>query len=379
MNKNILIINTHPNINSLFDLFEELNNWDYSFYLLTSDHKLLAKFKDKNWFAKKIWLGSDLTNFFSTMAFFALLPLWYLFALGYLLYFKTKKKIKIVICFNQREKFIITLIAKILKLKIYWLECPSVDYNALNRALKNFYKLNARLVQIINFNNFTKTQLINSGLKPKNIYPVPLGIKLSRWQHQENIFTKMAQVKQKNLSRKFFTIGTVTELDNKKNFEVLFQAIKKCLTVIPNLQLIVVGEGLERKNLAWLAKKMEIDTFVWFVGEQIYLKKWLDNFDLFIFINKTLTLNDLNTALYALLAGLPIIGPNHIGLEDIIFHNKNGLLIDIYDGETLAQNIIKIEQNLHWRIRLGQNGKDVVNKFFTLNKMAKRFAEIIQI
>jgi glycosyltransferase involved in cell wall biosynthesis len=377
MNKNILIINTHPNINPLFDLFEELNNWDYSFYLLTNDNKLLAKFREKNWFAKKIRLGLNLTNLFSVVVFLAFLPLWYLFALGYLLYFKANKKVEFVICFNWPEKLIITVVAKILQLRVFWLECPNIDYPALNRALKNFYKLNSRLVQIITLNNFTKTQLINFGLKPKNIYPVPLGIKLSRWQHQENIFTKMAQAKQKNLNRKFFTIGTATQLDNKKSFEVLFQAIQKCLTVIPSLQLIVVGEGPERKNLAWLAKKMEIDTFVWFVGEQIYLKKWLDNFDLFVFTSKILTLGDLNTALYALLAGLPIIGPSHIGLEDIIVHNKNGLLVDIYDGETLAQNIIKLEQNLRWRIRLGQNGKEIVNKFFTLNKMVKRFAEII--
>ena len=54
------------------------------------------------------------------------------------------------------------------------------------------------------------------------------------------------------------------------------------MPVIPNIQLIIIGEGEERKNLSWLAKKMEIDNLVWLVGEQEQLKKWLDSFDVFL-------------------------------------------------------------------------------------------------
>lgn len=378
MNKNILIVSSHSDINPLFDLWEELNHKGYSFYLLSNDTGLLAKFKERNWFSKKIWLWPNLANPFSVLIFTISLPLQCLMALTYLLYLKTNKKIELIVCFNWPEKLIVTPVAKILQLKIFWLECPDINYAILNRLLKYLYKLNSYQVQIITLTSLTKTRLECIGAKQKNIHLIQPGIKLSHWQHQENIFTKLAQAKQNNLSRKFFTLGTATQLNHKQNIEILFQAIHKSLTVIPNIQLIIIGEGKERKNLAWLAKKMEIDNLVWFVGEQTYLKKWLDNLDIFIFVNKTLGLADLNYALCALLAGLPIIGPNSVGLEDIIQNNKNGILTEMDNSDILAQHIINLEQNRNLRTRLGQQGKTIISQYFSLDRMTEQFIEVIK-
>ena len=54
-NKKILIINSrHPSLIALFNIFEELSNYNYHFNLFANDKKMLNKFKEKKWFYKKI-------------------------------------------------------------------------------------------------------------------------------------------------------------------------------------------------------------------------------------------------------------------------------------------------------------------------------------
>ncbi len=376
MLKKILIINSNQNISPLFNLFFELSNNDCSFSLPTTNPALLEKFRKENWPAKKIWLGPNKFNTLNSILLIVLLPIIYIMAFVYLLFFKFNRKINYIIYCSWNEKVIFTPIAKLLKIKNIWLECPGNNYSALNSIFKLLYKLCSHLAKIVTFTNLTKTQLKNSGFETNNITVIQLGIKLKLGQRQENIFNKIAQTEHDSRLRKFFSLGTAIELNQKEGIELLFQAVKKALTVIPNLQLIIIGDGAERKNLAWLAKKMEIDNLVWFVGEQAYLRKWLDNLDIFVFVNETLNLNDLHSIMQASAAGLPIITFHNIGVEEIVRDNKNGLLIEKNNSEALAQAIIKLRQNHHVRLQFGKNSIEIIDKNFSIDNMIIQFEKV---
>ena len=380
MSKNILIINSSSGKNqSLINLFAELKQKGHTFYLLSSTANLYNQFKQKDWPAKKIYLGPNLKNGINSLLFIILLPALLLAHLAFLAYHKFSKKITTIICFNWNEKIIITPIARILKLKVIWLELPNIDYKAKNKFLLWLYKFSAKGVAVVAFTGFIKMQLKNLGLSENNIKIIPPGIKLNQFRRQDTIFNKLAQTNQGNFHRKYFTVGTVTNLNYQQNIETLFRAVKICLTVIPNLQLIVVGDGTERKSLTWLAKKMGIDNLVWFVGEQNHLKKWLDSFDVFVVASETPNLADFDICLQAMAAGLPIIGPANLGLEDIIQENKAGFLIEKNNNEALAQQIIALQQNKHLRLRLGQEAKERVDKYFGVDKMVRQFEKIINV
>jgi glycosyltransferase involved in cell wall biosynthesis len=340
----ILVINSSPGKNCLFrHACEALKQKNFSFSLLSAKKPLIGQFK-------------------------------FLFLL---ISFRLKQKIDLVVCVNFNEKIIITPLARLLGLKVVWLEGPEIDYRQFNKFLLALYKLNFRLAKIVVFNNYSKLKLKNIGCRENKINLITPGTKFTAYQ--ENIFNKLASAGRENFHRKYFTVGAITALNQKQKIETIFHAIKTSLPVIPNIQLIIIGEGEERKNLSWLAKKMEIDNLIWLVGEQEQLKKWLDSFDIFLALGENLSLDDYGNILEAMAAGLPVLAPRNIGLEDLIIENNTGSLIEADNSEMLARQIIKLHQDKRLRLYLGKNGQERVSRSFTLEIMVEKLAQVFSI
>ena len=336
----IIIINSAPAKNCLLkQAFKELEQKKFSFNWLTSTKPLLGQFK-------------------------------FLFLL---IIFKCKRQVDLIVCFNFSEKIIMTPLACLLSLKVVWFEGPELNYRRYNKFLLALYKLNCRLAKVVVFNSYSKLKLKNIGYAENKINLITPGAKLMAYQ--ENIFNKLAIAGRANFHRKYFTVGAITALNQKQKIETIFQAIKISLPVIPNIQLIIIGEGEERKNLLWLAKKMKIDNLIWLVGEQEQLKKWLDSFDIFLALGENLLLDDYGNILEAMAAGLPVLAPRNIGLEDLIIENNTGALIESDNSEMLARQIIKLYQNKSWRLYLGKNGRDRASQLFMLDKMVEKLTQ----
>ncbi|MDO8668168.1 MAG: glycosyltransferase family 4 protein [bacterium] len=375
---NILVINSLTDKNSLLTaVFKELEQKKVFFKLWSSKAALINQFKQNHWSAKKIFLGPDLKNRPNLLLFCASLLFIQLKFLISLIGLKIKNQADFIICLNFNEKIIITGPAKLLGIKVFWLESPDLNYRQINKFIFRLYKINHRFAEIIAFNNYAKLQLAGLGCDENKIKTIPPGAKLS--QYQENIFNKLASLSQANFHRKYFTVGVIAALDQKQKIEAIFQAIKNCLPVIPNIQLIIIGEGQERKSLSWLAKKMAIENLVWLVGEQEQLKKWLHSFDIFLATGDSLKLDDYGNILEAMASGLPILAPRNIGLEDLILENKTGSLIESNNSELLARQIIKLHQDKKLRAYLGKNGRERANQFFTLEKMVAGLEQTFKI
>lgn len=373
----ILVINSLADKNSLLTaVFKELEQKKYSFRLWSSKMTLINQFKQNRWPVKKTFLGPDLKSKSKVLLFVVILPLLQLKALISLINLKIKHRVDLLLCLNFNEKIIMTGPARLLGLKVIWLEAPDLNYRQIDKFLFWLHKINCQFAEIIAFNNYAKLQLARLGYNENKIKIIPPGAKLS--QYQENIFNKLAVLSQTNFHRKYFTIGAIAALNQKQKIETIFQAIKICWPVIPNLQLIVIGEGRERKNLSWLAKKMEIENLVWLVGEQEQLKKWLRSFDIFLAASDSLKLDDYGNILEAMAAGLPVLAPRNIGLENLVEENKTGSLVESDNSEMLARQIIKLHQDKNLRAQLGRNGQERVNRLFTLEKMAAELEKCLK-
>jgi glycosyltransferase involved in cell wall biosynthesis len=279
MPKNIYIINTSKeDIYPLLSFFEELQvkGFDLLFFLHKS--KICSLAKEKKLKIKKLPLFlKDSTK--SKKIFLTILaPLLGLVLIPSIFYVKKKNRIHTVLCFGSSSKILLRIPLSLLKIKIIWFE------NELQNKPLRFF---SSKVERICFYELNKYDLIKKGIKEEQISILSLGLNTRDSKRQDNIFNNLARENQNknNISKKeskFFTIGTFADLNSENNLENLFMAIKKALDIIPNIQLIIVGDGKERKKLTWLTQKMKIDTLVWFVGEQKRIGKWLDAFDVFV-------------------------------------------------------------------------------------------------
>lgn len=378
--KKILIINSSPDLSKGFlDILDELSLFNHDFCLLSEkkNKKIFNIFKSKNWGAKKIYLGPSIKNIFNIPFFLITYPLNLILIFFKLTYHKYKKKIESIICLEDKEKILITPIAKILGIKIIWLEKLNIGApkTIASKIIFIFYKIFSKWAGIIVFSDKNKKFLEKKGIVDNKIIAINPGIKLKNPSFQENIFSEISN--KDKVKNKFFTIGVITPLVKNQKIETILKSIKIAMSASLQMQLIVIGDGEERKNLSWMAKKMEIDNNIWFVGEQAQTSKWLNNFDIFIVGNEKIKSEEMESILLAMHASLPIIGPSNEGLEDIMLDEEQEFLINMDNSEELAQKIIKIQKNQSLREKIGQLNKETVIKNFTTKNQVEKILKII--
>ena len=76
-------------------------------------------------------------------------------------------------------------------------------------------------------------------------------------------------------------------------------------------------------------------------------------------------------------AGLPIISPNDIGLDEIIISERTGLTFPLEDSEILAQKIIYLHQHRKERSVLSKAAQDLVSANHTLDITIQEITKIL--
>ena len=374
MSKNILIINSLPeNLDYLFSIFKELRYQGHKPYLLSASNqeKLYLKFKENKLDAKHVYLGPN------NILLLLLLPFFFVYYIIYIYYLKKAKKINTLFLLGKKEKIIFTFLGKILKLKVFWIKLPGKLYI---KKINFLYKFNLMFIdKIITFNNFSKEQLMTLGVPSEKIKVISLGIKFKNNQIQSNIFETIAKEKQFKSGNKFFTVGIIAELNQYQNIDNLFNATKQCIPLIPNIQVIVVGDGSHQKNFTRMAKTMNLDHLIWFVGHQVNFQKWLHGFDILVIANSFPNLSDFGITLNAMQSGIPVVAQRNVGLEEMLgdVHKKLKTLIDIKNSKSISNKIIELNQSIAARTRLGKLSKIKVLEEFQIDTMTNEIVKII--
>ena len=80
----------------------------------------------------------------------------------------------------------------------------------------------------------------------------------------------------------------------------------------------------------------------------------------------------------AMASHTPIIATNVPGVNEIILHNKTGLLVEENNINDLANAIIKMKNNTTLRTKFVQQSNDFINKYFNLQLMYNNYIDVIK-
>lgn len=152
---------------------------------------------------------------------------------------------------------------------------------------------------------------------------IPTGIQLDFYQESDG-----TAIRQENGWEKDIVMISVGRLAKEKNWRFLLQAGAKAMQNHPQLRIVILGSGPERKSLALYIKELGIRDRVNFLGDVSFEKvpAYLKAADFFGFASKTET-QGLVT-LEALAAGLPVVAVNASGTRDILENAVQGFLVD---------------------------------------------------
>jgi len=143
----------------------------------------------------------------------------------------------------------------------------------------------------------------------------------------------------------------------EKNIDFLLRALQRALVWMPELLLVIAGEGPASASLKRQAAKRRLQEHVVFVG---YLERsvaLLDCYraaDAFVFASRTETQGLV--LLEALALGVPVISTAVMGTRDIV-GPRRGAVVPADDETAFAEAIVAVMRDAGWRARLADEGR----------------------
>ncbi len=160
-----------------------------------------------------------------------------------------------------------------------------------------------------------------------------------------------------------FRIICVSRITGRKGIQYLIEAVSRLISKYPQIQLQIVGEGDEKKNLVEQAKKLKLENIVEFCGLIEHNKLPIYYQDADIFVLPSLNEGMSNTMLEALSSGLPIIATDTGGTRELVREGVNGFVVKMRDSDDIAQKIEKLIQNEDLRRNMAIESRKIAEKF----------------
>jgi glycosyltransferase involved in cell wall biosynthesis len=170
-----------------------------------------------------------------------------------------------------------------------------------------------------------------------------------------------------------YTVVTVGRLVPWKGIAQLLQVI----AALPNVRLIIVGDGPEGLRLRHLAQELGLDARVLFLGEVP-----ADQVDGYLRAGDVFVLNSSyeglpHVVLEALRAGVPVIATDVGGTGEIIEPDVNGLLMPPGDDERLHSALLQLLQQPSERARLVEAGRRRIAERFQWDHLVEQTERLL--
>jgi glycosyltransferase involved in cell wall biosynthesis len=169
-------------------------------------------------------------------------------------------------------------------------------------------------------------------------------------------------------------IGTVGRLVERKGHYDLLEAWPTILRSHPNVQLLIVGNGPERKGLQQRTKELNCGCSVSFAGRRDDVPDLLDAMDIFVFPSHYEGLP--GALLEAMIAGLPVVATPVDGNSELIEDGVTGIFVPPHDSDTLADRLVELLSDPERQHTLGSAASDFAQQEFAIEMMVSEFSSL---
>jgi glycosyltransferase involved in cell wall biosynthesis len=295
-----------------------------------------------------------------------------------------KHKIKIVHSYDPKSAFVAMIAATLLKVpaKINTVHLPFFTPYWKERGLRylrdriRFLRdtLTSRLAdKIIAVSDEIREEKIEKQyVSPEKVVTILNGVDVntfSRKSGDENYIYE-----EFNIPKGTPTIGVVARLEPHKGHTHLLKAMPIVIDSIPDVQLLIIGEGWYEQELRNMVRNHNLEEHIIFTGFQRDIAKVLSGLKAVVLPSLYESTN--LSLIEAMLMEKPVIAsaiPSHIPM---VQEGTNGCLVKPGDIEGLASTIIKLLKDADLAITMGKRGREIALQRFSLDRMAKETEKV---
>ncbi|HVB22658.1 MAG TPA: glycosyltransferase family 4 protein [Ktedonobacteraceae bacterium] len=200
-----------------------------------------------------------------------------------------------------------------------------------------------------------------------NIQLIPNGIDITRFQ------PRAESIPAEEIA---WTVICVARLSYEKGIDVLLQAWHLVHNEAPQARLLIVGDGPLFAQLQCMAQELDISHCITFAGTQHDIPAQLHRGSIAVLPSRSEGMP--NAILEAMACGIPCVATRVSGSEDIIQHGKNGLLVDVYDYQAMAQAILTLLHDPERTHRYGRAARERIEQAYALDHITDQYIALYQ-
>jgi glycosyltransferase involved in cell wall biosynthesis len=182
------------------------------------------------------------------------------------------------------------------------------------------------------------------------------------------------------LNENHFVIGKIGRLFHLKGHADAITAFARLAPQAPEARLLLVGDGVLRRDLENQVRALDLAGKVVFTGlvPPADVPRYLGLMDCVMHLSYREALSRVLPQ--ALAAGKPVVAYDFDGADEICLENQTGFLVRRGDIETVARRLGQLAAEPARREEYGQTGRKFVRENFTIEKMvADQYAVYLQV
>ena len=254
--------------------------------------------------------------------------------------------------------------------------CPILNSNKKRDLSYRIWKRKEKSWKTLDLTIVTPSSWLSECAKKSSLFyktrveVIPNGIDLNRFKPiDKNIARDILCLPKDKKLILFGAMGVIN--DQNKGFYLLKEALKKVSSKKnKNIELIIFGSSKpkDEENLGFKTH------YLGQLNDGISLALVYSAAD--VFIVPSIQENLPNTVMESLACGTPVVAFDVGGIGDMIVHQKNGYLVNLFDTGDFAYGIKWVlEDNSRWK-KLSENAREKVVNQFDIVKVAKRYEDL---
>lgn len=165
-------------------------------------------------------------------------------------------------------------------------------------------------------------------------------------------------------------VGSLFRFSSEKRPQLWLEAAAKLAARDPNVQFVLIGDGVEHAHAQNYSQKLGIADRVHFLGLIKDVVPWYDVLDAVLLTSSREGTS--NTALEAQALGKPIITPDVGGMGETMLPGKSGLLLEADPApEAIAEKLAFAIGNEAWLRDAASAGEAFIRERFSIERMSR--------
>ncbi|MFH2105428.1 MAG: glycosyltransferase family 4 protein [Parcubacteria group bacterium] len=267
-------------------------------------------------------------------------------------------------------------------------------WNAPPAKQKMARKILAEAEGIITISDYLKEKLVERNVSADKITKIYPGVDFAHFKPKEQTAAraKIAPAIQKGLATpqswlNANVILSVGRLVERKGHDMVIRSLPAILQRFPNTLYLIIGDGPHKKQLQDQIKELGLEKYVLFVNDITKvsyddLPSYYNACDIFTMPSRIIkSKQDVEgfgiVYLEASACAKPIVAGHGGGVNEAVADGQTGLLVNSEKPAEISQALSKLLSDSSLADKLGQNGRQRVEKEFDWDKLVKRLDNLL--